>query len=38
MQQLIAYTLVATAVIYLLFKFFKKNKAKSGCDDNCGCG
>jgi len=37
MQQILAYGLVIIAVIYLLFKVFKKNKAKAGCNDNCGC-
>jgi len=35
MQQIIAYSLVGLAAIYLLFKLFKKEKAKNGCDDNC---
>jgi hypothetical protein len=37
MQQLITYTLVAAAVIYLVLKFFKKKKIKGGCDRDCGC-
>lgn len=36
-QQVIAYSLVGGAAIYLLFKLLKRKKVKAGCDDNCNC-
>ncbi|MEL1246372.1 FeoB-associated Cys-rich membrane protein [Flavobacterium sp. DGU11] len=36
-QSIIAYILVAGAVVFLVKKFFFKKKKKDGCGDDCGC-
>ncbi|MDP1800527.1 MAG: FeoB-associated Cys-rich membrane protein [Bacteroidota bacterium] len=35
-QQIIVYALVATAIIFLAFKYFKPKK-KDNCDKDCNC-
>ncbi|MBL7919325.1 MAG: FeoB-associated Cys-rich membrane protein [Bacteroidia bacterium] len=37
MQQIIVYSLLATAIIFLGLKFFKPKK-RDNCDKDCNCG
>lgn len=38
MQEVIAYSLVGIAIIFLVKKyFFASKKSKSNCDTDCGC-
>jgi hypothetical protein len=36
-QEIIAYGILAVAVVFLARKFFFKKKKKNGCDTDCGC-
>jgi large-conductance mechanosensitive channel len=36
-QEIIAFTILALAVVFLARKYFFKKKKKGGCDTDCGC-
>ncbi|MDN3678338.1 FeoB-associated Cys-rich membrane protein [Flavobacterium paronense] len=37
-QQILVYLAVAVALVFLIRRFFGKNKSKKNCgDDDCGC-
>jgi membrane protein implicated in regulation of membrane protease activity len=36
-QQIIAFTILAAAIAFLVRKFFFKRKKKNGCGTDCGC-
>lgn len=37
MQSVIATTLVILAIAYLVYRLYKKSRAKKCDDENCGC-
>ncbi|MFK8060928.1 MAG: FeoB-associated Cys-rich membrane protein [Polaribacter sp.] len=37
MQEIITYSLVALAVLFLVKKFIFPSKKKKGCSPDCGC-
>ncbi|CAM1334434.1 FeoB-associated Cys-rich membrane protein [Tenacibaculum aestuariivivum] len=37
MQEIITYIIVSLAVLFLIKKFFIKNKKNKGCDTDCNC-
>jgi hypothetical protein len=37
LQEILAFTALAVAVVFLVRKFFWKKKKKGGCDTDCGC-
>ncbi len=37
MQEVLVIVSLTAALIYLVFRAYKKFKKKDKCDDNCGC-